>query len=317
MYTTTTLPTFLDTLTGLLDTTMTLTLNDSLNLHQIHQQDPPAYQYVLPALPLAEVGALIAPGGTGKSMYALQCCYAIAGGDPSFFGTPLTCGPVAYLSFEDQATTLQVRLHHIAKNMPHVDLAKAERHVHIFDLSTKVVDILNDPSICQVITHMLQERQCRLCFIDTLSGIHKGDENSNSDMATLIACLRQIAQAAQCSIVYLHHTNKAAALQGNIHLQQSSRGASSLTDNIRWQSFMTTMTEEEAKALQIPPQLKTTFVKFGVCKVNYGAPPADIWYKRTQEGVLTPMTITPPQMNRIADKNTQSNPHKIRGASTP
>jgi hypothetical protein len=272
-------------------------LSNKLSLTTLHAQAPVPYDYVLPGLPLAEVGALIAPGGTGKSIFALQICYALASMDTSFLDQSLPQSAVAYLSFEDQATTLHNRLYHISKTMPWAAQA-AEKDVHVFDLSLHPMDLLNDLEAINNITNMLKELKCRLCFIDTLSGAHQGDENSNTDMAKLISNFRRISQQANCALVFLHHSNKTSALLQNTHLPQASRGASALTDNVRWQGYLAPMSEEEATAFKINANHRTQYVKFGLSKLNYAKQITDLWFTRNAEGVLLPAKIVPPQPKR-------------------
>lgn len=264
-----------------------------LDLGAAHATVPVSYDYVLPSLPRGEVGSLVAAGGTGKSMLALQACYAIASGVKDFVGD-VGQGSVAYLSFEDRATSIEARAYNIAQSMPGINLSMVEKNVHVFDLSTHVVNIIESPRLVSDIISMLTAHSCRLCFIDTLVGIHKGDENSNVEMASVIARFRQIAQGANCAVVFLHHLNKSAALNGLADVQQASRGASALTDNVRWQGFMVTMTEDEATTFGIDEDERKLFVRFGVSKVNYGVAGSDTWFKRNDFGVLKPVMLYKP-----------------------
>lgn len=267
--------------------------SNPLNLAVAHATVPVSHDYVLPSLPRGEVGSLVAAGGTGKSMLALQVCYAIASGLNDFIGD-VGQGATAYLSFEDRASTIEARAYNIAQSMVGVRRSDVERNVHVFDLSTHVVNIINDHSLVTNIIEMLKARSCRLCFIDTLVGIHKGDENSNVEMASVIARFRQIAQGANCAVVFLHHLNKSAALNGLADVQQASRGASALTDNVRWQGFLVTMTEDEAASYHLEDTERKLYVRFGVSKVNYGIAGADMWFKRNEFGVLAPVSIYKP-----------------------
>jgi RecA-family ATPase len=132
------------------------------------------------------------------------------------------------------------------------------------------------------------ERACgrRLMLIDTLRRIHVADENDGGEMAALLGQMERITARTGCSILFLHHTTKAAALNGQGDMQQASRGSSVLTDNIRWQAFLGGMTKEEAKEHGIPEQERGQFVRFGIPKRNYGAPMPDLWLRRGDGGVL-------------------------------
>lgn len=261
--------------------------DNPLNVSQLHKTPPPPRDYVLPSLPRGEVGALIAAGGVGKSMFILQCCYAITGDNHDFIGN---CGQGAatYLSFEDSRATIAERAYNISRQMESLNLRSVEKNLHIHDLSTTPQNIIDNGELIDAITSLLISNKSRLCVIDTLSGIHKGDENSNPQMAALIGAFRRIAQGANCAVVFLHHMNKGSALNNLAEVQQASRGASSLTDNIRWQGYMSVMTEKEAEDYGVSVDERKMYVRFGISKINYGIPASDMWYQRNDFGVLYP-----------------------------
>ena len=80
-------------------------------------QDPPELQFVLPGLLRGTVGALVAPGASGKSFLALEIAASIAAtlcnGElfDGFGINPKSRGGVLYLALEDPAVVLQRRLH--------------------------------------------------------------------------------------------------------------------------------------------------------------------------------------------------------------
>ena len=139
----------------------------------------------------------------------------------------------------------------------------------------------------------------RLIVLDTLSRIHDRDENSNGDMAKLVATLEHIAARTGASVLYLHHVSKGSAREGQTDQQQAARGASALIDNARWCGFVAKMTEDEAKSLSdraydrqpIGKDRRGFFVRFGVSKQNYDATPHDQWYQRRDGGVLLPVEL--------------------------
>ncbi len=73
--------------------------------------------------------------------------------------------------------------------------------------------------------------------------------------------------------------------------QQASRGSSVLVDNIRWQSYLSSMTSAEAEEWGVDDDQRRFFVRFGVSKANYGAPFADRWFRRHDGGVLKPAVL--------------------------
>jgi RecA-family ATPase len=105
-------------------------------------------------------------------------------------------------------------------------------------------------------------------------------------MSAVISKMEWIAARTGVSVLFLHHSTKSAALNGQVGEQQSSRGSSVLVDNVRWQGFLATMSKEEAKRYSISEEERKFFVKFGVSKQNYSSPISDIWYRRHHGGVL-------------------------------
>lgn len=83
----------------------------ALDLMAAFTELPPPIDYVLPNMVAGTVGAIVSPGGAGKSMLALQLATQIAGGpDLLNIGEFLT-GAVAYLPAEDPTATIHHRLH--------------------------------------------------------------------------------------------------------------------------------------------------------------------------------------------------------------
>lgn len=127
--------------------------------------------------------------------------------------------------------------------------------------------------------------------LDTLRRFHIEEENASGPMAQVIGRMEAIAADTGCSIVFLHHASKGAAMMGAGDQQQASRGSSVLVDNIRWQSYLSSMTSAEAEEWGVDDDQRRFFVRFGVSKANYGAPFADRWFRRHDGGVLKPAVL--------------------------
>jgi hypothetical protein len=126
----------------------------------------------------------------------------------------------------------------------------------------------------------------RLCVIDTFSRFHSGDENSNADMGAVIGHAELITERTGACILGLHHTSKNAAMNGQQAAQQSTRGASAIVDNARWQGYLEGMSPTEAKKLCVPEDYRRHFVSFGISKQNYGRPVSPRWLAKLDKGVL-------------------------------
>lgn len=214
--------------------------------------DPLEQDFILPGFLAGTVGALVAPGSTGKSMLALQLACAVASDQPTANTTGLDIqrhGGVLYLNLEDPPSEIQRRLHALGSRF---DTDTRKSIAAGLTLSARM-GVLTDVMDDSFLTALLKAaRGKRLVIIDTLSRCHRLDENDNGAMSELVARLEKVVRQTGAGLLYLHHTSKAAALAGQGNMAQAARGASSLTDNARWCGNLLKMTSEEAKTLKIP-----------------------------------------------------------------
>lgn len=276
----------------------------AIDMRAAFENEPPVLDFVWPGFLAGTVGALVAPGATGKSFWALEAAMSIAcsvaGGDLVGLA-PARTGRVIYLAGEDPQPALVCRIHAIGKH-----LNQPAREAIAENLTLKPVmgkRIKGKPFDVMVDRHLaLVIELCagaRLIVLDTLSRIHGLDENSNGDMARLVATLEYVAVSTGASVLYLHHVNKGSAREGQTDQQQAARGASALIDNARWCGFVAKMSEDEAERLSdqafgrqpVGNDRRRHFVRFGVSKQNYDATPVDRWYSRQSGGVLLPVEL--------------------------
>ena len=258
----------------------------TLNIKGCFENEPAAIDYVLPGMIQGTVGALISPGGHGKSFLALELAIEIASGaDVLDWDRKLRTGKVAYLAGEDPEVALHSRLHNLGKF-----LTRCQREDVIENLT--IHPLVGDFNIPNLLAPQLEHGLVtvaegkRLVIIDTLRRFHAGNENDSGEMSRVITALERISSATGASLLFLHHSSKSAAMGGTVDEQQSSRGSSVLVDNVRWQGFLSTMTKAEAKDLKVEPDSRRGYVRFGVSKQNYGPAFEDIWFTRAEGGVL-------------------------------
>jgi len=259
-----------------------------IDIRQAFEEIPPPLDFVLPGLLAGTVGAIISPGGAGKSMIALELSILVATGfDISGFGQDENrhTGKVAFLAAEDPADAIRHRLHAIGKYLDPDLRERVHEDVEIEALCGTAIEIMQPESLAMVESFATNRR---LLFLDTLRRFHGLDENSSSEMAMLMSVLEGIAKRTSCTILFLHHASKAAAMGGMGDMQQASRGSSVLTDNIRWQMYLSVCAKAEAEGLEIDESMRKYFVRAGISKQNYGLPTPDIWLRRAEGGVLVP-----------------------------
>jgi RecA-family ATPase len=260
----------------------------ALELITAFTEVPPPIDYVLPNMVAGTVGALVSPGGAGKSMLALQLMMQIAGGPDLLRIGALRTGSVIYLPAEDPVIAIHHRLHALG-----VHLSIEQQQVVSERLLIEPV-IGKSPNIMSLDWFDALKRAAegrRLMVLDTLRRFHIEDENASGPMAQVIGRMEAIASDTGCSIIFLHHTSKTAIVTGAGDQQQASRGSSVLVDNIRWQSYLSGMTQAEEESLGMDIGQRSHFVRFGVSKANYGAPFNACWFRRYEGGVLKPVAL--------------------------
>ncbi len=281
--------------------------------------EPAELDFVWPGFLAGTVGALIAPGATGKSFWALEAAMAVAskeeGGDLLALGPPKP-GRVVYFAAEDPPAALIRRVHSIGKHLSKSARESIAKNLELEAIVGKRFDVMNEKHLSSL---MGRCDGARLVVLDTLSRIHQLDENSNADMARVISTLEYVATSTEASILFLHHTNKGSVRYGQLDQQQAARGASALIDNTRWCAYLANMTKDEAQnysqqpcvSCPIAEQEHGLFLRFGISKQNYDILPLNKWYRRREGGVLVPIQLAKSENKR--DKEQENIKRKSDG----
>lgn len=269
----------------------------ALDLMAAFTEPPQPIDYVLPNMVVGTVGSLVSPGGAGKSMLILQLAVQIAGGPDLLEVGELPTGAVVYLPAEDPPVAIHHRLHALGAHLTAAQRQAVADGLLIEPLIGKCPNIMAR-NWFDSLKRAAEGR--RLMVLDTLRRFHIEDENSSGPMAQVIGRMEAIAAETGCSIVFLHHANKGAAMAGAGDQQQASRGSSVLVDNIRWQSYLSGMTQAEAEEWGVDEAQRGFFVRYGVSKANYGAPFQECWFRRHEGGVLKPAVLERQKRQRPA-----------------
>lgn len=261
-----------------------------LDLRAAFSAPPPPLDFALPGLLSGTVGAIVSPGGTGKTMLALALAAAVVSGDGGLVGMDLPAQPgrVLYLSGEDPEAVLHQRLHALGERLDQPSREEAERNLFVMPLLGVGFDI---EDARWAIWMQRAAAGARLVIIDTLRRAHRRDENDGGAMAAVLGRLEALAAASGAAVVFLHHVGKAAALNDAGDAQQASRGSSVLVDNVRWQCNLTTMSAAQGDALGVGEEGRRRYVRLTYSKLNYCAPLPDQWFQRGAGGVLAPVEL--------------------------
>ena len=264
-------------------------ISKKLDLLHLATTTPPAYDFVLPGLLRGAVGALVSPGGTGKSIFALEVATSIAcsmAGGVELLHLGITGnGRVVYLAGEDPYSALHHRFHDLVKHIPKLHQDKVFANLDLHGMSDCERDLLDDDWSSWLIS---TGQGARLIIIDTLSRFHMLDENDTRDAKQIMRRMESIASKTGASILFLHHVSKGSVSNGTSDTAQASRGSSVFTDDARWASFLAVMSAKEAEGRNIEDCDRRKYVRWNICKQNYSAPIADMWFERSTGGVLLP-----------------------------
>ena len=198
-----------------------------------------------------------------------------------------TAGRVVFLTGEDPADVLNGRFHAIGQRLNPAEREAMFENLSVAPLVGRGADVMTFEWrrwIAGV------TRDARLVVIDTLRRFHQLDENDGGHMAGLLAYMEQLCRENSTTVLFLHHTSKAGALNGG-DAQQASRGSSVLTDNARFQANLVGMTPEQAKQFDVDENCRRNFVRLSFPKINYSAPIPDQWFRRRDGGLLEPAVL--------------------------
>lgn len=179
----------------------------------------PVRPWLVPGLLIrAATHVLVAPGGSGKSLFNLQKAIMLATGLPWGEWKPRSRYRSLVINAEDDIDEQRRRLAAALKVMnPPRDLLTGM--VHLTDDPHSLVVVRVDPRSRQMITTPMadaittyvREHQIDVLIVDPFAETFEGDENSNSEIKWAMKVWRDIARDTNCAVVLVHHTVKHAS----------------------------------------------------------------------------------------------------------
>lgn len=253
-----------------------------LNIFEACTTVPPPLDFVLPAVLAGTVNGIVSSGGVGKSMLANQVGALVSTGTDTLgraFGNPKT-GPVTILSLEDPAEILRHRIRNIYMTAPaDFDAREFDIKCRIFPLVGAGLRIDTRSGYDQICDYSAEQR---LVIVDTLRRVHTQDENDNGAMAAVLNSFEEIAKKTGATFLLLHHIPK----QGGMNHNFVARGASAITDNMRYMAAMRGLKTEEQQRLQVANDQVWRHVIYEPIKNNYAPPMPATWFVKGPGGVL-------------------------------
>lgn len=259
-------------------------------------------------LPLGIVGLIVAPGGTGKSTFAIQMGIAVAtGGKLADAWDVGEAGAALLLMAEDDDAELQRR---VCMTTDHLGLTgNALDKLHVVSFVSEDVRLISESrergiQHTDVVTRLIASAEkiadLRLIIIDPASRWRDGDENDATNGTRFIQAVERIAQSTGATVLVIQHTNKGAMTAGESS-QSAARGSSALVDGARWMCQLAIVNKTMNKALKIPEGEMRMHVVLSVPKGNYAPPQAEILLQRQEGGYLK--AVEPPRRLKDLGRN--------------
>lgn len=235
------------------------------------------------------VTVLVAPGGTGKTAYAMVVAAALAAGIKLLNEHIFERVNVAVINLEDPLDEMDRRLAAIMirHNLSNADLTDRyfmhsgeERGIVMASLDDDGFSVVHpdeDALTKEILTHNIG-----LLVVDPYAESHSLEENNNPQMVKAAAAWRRVARATGCAVLLVHHVRKASGGEKGMTID-SARGAKALTDSARVGLLMSPMQAEDAERLGISESERSQFVRLDDAKSNM-APKAERarWFKLDQ-----------------------------------
>lgn len=259
-----------------------------LVLHEARLPDPttiPPRQWLYGTqLVRGYVTVLIAPGGTGKSAYAMGIAVSCAAykaylGDHIF--APVNA---AIFNLEDPLEEMERRLAAIMMRhqIPPDDL-RGRLYMDDGEGRGLTMAAVSDGGFNVVYpdeTLLIEEitrKQIGVLVCDPFAESHSLEENSNPQMVKAAAAWRRVARATGCAILLVHHVRK-----GDATGIDAARGAKALTDSARVGLLLATMSAEDGETFNIPPDDRWQYVRLDDAKRNMAPAAKARWFKLDQ-----------------------------------
>jgi|GEM_PF-1593427 len=238
----------------------------------------------------ADVAALIAPGGVGKTTTVLYEATHIALGWSLYGNKVMSPGPVCILTAEDDREMLVARLRSLcsALDMTDEQLDLVRRRVLIryvggedFRLCAVSRDMVTvSPQVGELV-EALRPLAPVLVIVDPAVSFGVGEQRVNDAEQGLIQACRKIRDTLGCCVRLVHHTGKANAREQKVD-QYAGRGGSAMADGARMVHVLTSLTPEQWQketGRQLGPEMSG--LRITPAKLSYCPPQPLIYVERS------------------------------------
>jgi RecA-family ATPase len=264
-------------------------------------------------LPLARGIVLAAPGGSGKTM--LQYCLAAGGvlGSLPWDWEIAATGSAALFLTEDTPQDVHRVVHRLGADLDDLKRTRLLDHLRVFPLAGKALRLLelNGNTLAESAAYgWLMERVSLLpkpvvyIGIDPALGVTEGDEMNPAHQRRLGELADRIAIDTGACVVLTAHAAKSIHQAEELG-SHSARGSGALTDAVRGEFTLRTMTAEEARRFGIDDRAeRQRYVQLAATKGNHLPPEAYVptWLRRGDGGMLAGVTLEQVERGTVGDR---------------
>jgi regulatory protein RepA len=262
--------------------------------------EPPPKQKALltlnkePWMPTGKTGMLVGTGGTGKTQALIQLAISVATGKPWLGSFEVeNKGPVILALGEEGPDDMRRRIWYAVNAAELTDVEHADLNKNLFPLplagqAKGLIDEKRTETTqaaeWETLIDSAPAGPWSLICIDPASRFMGPDgETSNAAATRFVEVLESWAHAGDAEvkpmILFAHHTSKGSSDIEALHNQDIARGSSALTDGVRWQANMVSVTGGYKGG-------SFELVGLNCTKSNDGIKGEPVWLKRMDNGVL-------------------------------
>lgn len=219
---------------------------------------------------------LVAPGGSGKSLFTLQLAITLATGDRWGDLAPRKACRALVINVEDDMQEQRRRLAAARRVMGKevdalrgmIDLAEDPESIIVARADPNRKAVVSTP-VVDVLRRYIIDNNIGVLIVDPFAETFEGDENSNSEVKWAMRIWRdEIARPTGCAVYLVHHTTKGAENgAGNADI---TRGAGAIVNSTRITATLMPMSTNDAEGLGIDAHERHKYVRYDDAKINQG-----------------------------------------------
>lgn len=239
------------------------------------EADIPPRPWIIPGVMLSGyTHMLVAPGGSGKSLFTLQLAITLATGETWGEMTPRKPCRALVINVEDDMHEQRRRLAAARRIMGKdietlrgmIDLAQDPESIIVARADPNRKTVVSTP-VVDTLRRYIIDNNIGVLIVDPFAETFEGDENSNSEVKWAMRIWRdEIAKPTGCAVYLVHHTTKGAENgAGNADIV---RGAGAIVNSTRITATLMPMSTGEAESIGIDPGERFRYVRYDDAKAN-------------------------------------------------